>query len=459
MSSIVVGGAWLSLPIFYFTSSACAGRATALHFFRLRRPRWYLRYLTEYSSAPVRALAANRNPVEVGRRIHQRVQHGGVAPGLDRQGDEGLVEELAVGHPERDVAVPAEDVHVGILLAERAHRVQIVPAELRAGAHGKDQRIQETVLRRDAAVIHHLHAPDEVLHPLGGVLRHAGVAAGVREQDRVTLLRDPDKLLAAVLEVERVDGGPALRAVMGFEPRVDGLRIRGIDGDDRVGDRLCGLHQEPDPLVALLRIDRHLVHAEIDDVRPGPLLGLDRIGDVVEVPVAQRLRDVRNHEAVALRRVLGDDAGAVEELAGAVEIGVGDARPAVDLLHARARRPDLARGVEVLADDDDAVARQTASLLRHESLFRQSRPPRRRMVRVSVPAPGSRRRREAAALPLVDAASIRMPRRPATRRLRARQRPPPRIAFKPPAGPSRRLAIRTTPSATSSGASRRFRAR
>ena len=259
----------------------------------------------------------------------------------------------------------AEDVHVRVLPAQRPHRVEVVSAELGARAHGKDERIEEAVLRRNAAVVHHLHAPREVRDPFVRVLRHAGVAARVREQDGVALLRDPDELLAAVLEVERVDGGTALRAVVGLEPGVDGLRVRGVDGDDGVGNRLRGLHQVPDPLVALFRIYRHLVDAQIDDVRARALLGPDRVRDVVEVLVAQRLGDVRDQKAVTLGRVLRDDVGAVEEPGRAVEVGVGDARRAVDLLHARARRLDLARRVEVLADDDDAVVGQTARPVRH----------------------------------------------------------------------------------------------
>ncbi|MCZ6859270.1 MAG: hypothetical protein O7I42_03150 [Alphaproteobacteria bacterium] len=110
--------------------------------------------------------------------------------------------------------------------------------------------------------------------------------------------------------------------------------------------------------MALLRVDREFVDAEIDDGRPGALLAQDRPAQIVQVLLANRLADVGDARGPELGRVFREDVGDVEQAAGAVEAGVGVAGLAVLLDDVRAGRPDLAGRVDVLADEDQSSGRR-----------------------------------------------------------------------------------------------------
>ena len=92
------------------------------------------------------------------RRIHQWVDHDGVAAGEDGERDKGVVKQLPPRQAEGNVAESAEDVHLGEGLAQHLDRVEEVVAEVRAGADGEDQRVQEAVLHGQAHLIHKVHA-------------------------------------------------------------------------------------------------------------------------------------------------------------------------------------------------------------------------------------------------------------------------------------------------------------
>src|SRR2546429_5841496 len=88
------------------------------------------------------------------REIHQRIDHERVAPGQNRQDQEGVVEDLPIRQPERNVRVSAEDVHVGEGLAEPTDGVEIVLPVLGSSAYRKHQGIEKSVFDRDAVFIH-----------------------------------------------------------------------------------------------------------------------------------------------------------------------------------------------------------------------------------------------------------------------------------------------------------------
>jgi len=109
--------------------------------------------------------------------------------------------------------------------------------------------------------------------------------------------------------------------------------------------------------VAFLRVDREFVDAEVDDGRPGALLAEDRPTEGVQVLLADRLADMGDARGPEFGRVLRENVGDVEQAACAIEAGVGVADLAVLFDDIGAGRADLARGVDVLADDDQAIVR------------------------------------------------------------------------------------------------------
>ena len=235
----------------------------------------------------------------------------------------------------------------------------------------------------------------QVVHAFLVVLRHPVPAARVGEENRIALPGHVDEHLATFLQIDRVDDGSIPAVVVGFQSGGNGVRVGRVDGDGQVRDGLREGQQLAYPLVALFGLDRHLVHAQIDDVRSGPFLRADGPRDVVDVVVAKRNRDVRDSGGCDLGLVLRIRLRDVEDPLRSVKVGIPQAGLVTLLEHAGAVRPQAAGRIEVLPDDDQAelVHVQLHALIPRVSFSTDARwgPPRQiRGGTLSFPRSGTR---------------------------------------------------------------------
>ena len=208
---------------------------------------------------------------------HLRVDDAHVHAGADRVVEEGRVHRLAHGvvaaEGEREVRDAARDLGVGQVLLDPARCVDeglgVAVVLGNACGDGQDVGVEDDVLGREAGAgqqavgpFGHLDlAPEGVgLPPLVEEHHHRGGAVAV------DFARPAQELLLALLERDGVDDGLALRHL---QPRDERLPARRVDHRRHAGDLRLGGRQVEERAHGRGAVDQPVVHADVDDLRPG----------------------------------------------------------------------------------------------------------------------------------------------------------------------------------------------
>ena len=254
-------------------------------------------------------------------------------------------------------------MHFGEHRPQLPDGVEVVPAPVRARTHREDQRVEKAILHRDPMLVHLGGELDQILHALLRAVGHSFGARRVAGQVGVVLLGYGVQHVASFLQIDRVDERTAPLRIVHPESGLERPRIGRINAEDRVRHRLNGLHQPAHPLHPLFREWRHLVDAQVDDVRPRVALCLHRRLEIVQILVPKTLGHVEDHRGLVRYRILGKRVREVEEPLGPGEVCIAEPASVAFLHDPRAVALDLAGRVEILANDD-----QAAMLNSHEGL-------------------------------------------------------------------------------------------
>ena len=231
-----------------------------------------------------------------------------------------LAHRLVAAERKREVRDAAGDVGVRKVFSDPARRLDegdaVAVVLLHAGGDGKDVRIKNDVLRREADAVHQDVVGARANRRLA--LERVGLARLVERHDddgRTIAAHDLGMMDEAFLAFLERDGIHDRLALNAFEAGLDHGEFRGIDHHRHAGDVGFGRDQIEERDHGLLGIEQAFVHVDVDDL--GAVLDLvagdgERCGIIAarhELPKTRRSGDVGAFADVDERNFSGQREG------------------------------------------------------------------------------------------------------------------------------------------------------